>query len=74
MLALSVHLGAMYLLEAFGHGTLQKRSQRTAKAVWMQGMPLMSITSAGYRQSKPVVWILLAFDSPCLPSSSLLIA
>ena len=67
LLALPAHMSAACLLEACGRGTLLKSSQRTAKPVWMQDMPHTSIPSAGYRQSKLVVWILLTFDSPCSP-------
>lgn len=67
VLALPAHMGAMCLLEASDCGILPKSSQGTAKPVWMQGMPYMSIPSARYRRSELVVWILLTFDSPCSP-------
>lgn len=67
VLALPVHMGATSLLEACGCGTPLQSSQRTAKPLRIQGMPCMSIPSAGYRQSKLAVWILLSFDSPCSP-------
>lgn len=67
VLALPPDMDTTCLLEACRHGTLLKSSQRLAKPVWMQGVPHMSIPSAGYRQSKLGVWILLTFDSPCSP-------
>lgn len=65
VLALLAAMGAACLLETCG--TLLKSSQRTARPVWMQGIPHMSIPSAGYRQSKLGAWILLAFYSPSSP-------
>lgn len=47
VLALPAHMGAMCLLEACGRDTPLQSPQRTAKPVWMQGMPRMSMPSAG---------------------------